>query len=41
MRWWEERLGERVRGAPRGQPVAWQLVAAAAHAGEVGGRILR
>ena len=40
MRWWEERLGDRVRLAPRGQPAAWKLVAAAARAAEgIGARI--
>ena len=42
VRWWEERLGDRIRLAPRGQPAAWKLVALAARAAEgVGGRILR
>ena len=41
VRWWEERLGDRLRLAPRSQPAAWRLVAAAARAvGEVGGRIV-
>jgi dihydroflavonol-4-reductase len=41
VRWWEERLGERLRRAPRGQPAAWKLVGAAARAvGELGGRIV-
>ncbi len=41
VRWWEERLGERLRRAPRSQPVGWKLAAAAARAvGEVGGRVL-
>jgi dihydroflavonol-4-reductase len=40
VRWWEERLGERLRRAPRSQPVAWKLVAAAARAAEgIGGRL--
>jgi dihydroflavonol-4-reductase len=38
--WWQERLGERVLGGPRGQPVAWKLVAAAARAAEgIGARL--
>jgi dihydroflavonol-4-reductase len=42
VRWWEERLGDRIRLAPRGQPTAWKLVAAAARAAEaVGARIAR
>jgi dihydroflavonol-4-reductase len=42
VRWWEERLGERLRQAPRGQPAAWRLFAAAARAAEaVAGRIIR
>jgi dihydroflavonol-4-reductase len=42
VRWWEERLGDRLRLAPRGQPAAWKLLAVAARAAEgIGGRILR
>jgi dihydroflavonol-4-reductase len=42
VRWWQEQLGERLRRAPRGQPLAWKLVAAAARTAEgVGGRLLR
>jgi len=32
VRWWEERLGERYRRAPRSQPLAWKAFAAAAGA---------
>jgi dihydroflavonol-4-reductase len=40
--WWQERLGERLARVPRGQPVAWKLVAAAARAaGGIGGRLPR
>jgi dihydroflavonol-4-reductase len=35
VRWWEERLGDRVRGASRRQPVAWRL------AGSVGRAVRR
>jgi dihydroflavonol-4-reductase len=42
VRWWEERLGERLRRAPRSQPAPWKLLGLAARAAEgVGGRILR
>jgi dihydroflavonol-4-reductase len=42
VRWWEERLGARLRDAPRGQRTAWKLVAAGARAAEgIGGRIFR
>ena len=30
VRWWEERLGERLRDAPRSQPAVWKLAAEAA-----------
>jgi dihydroflavonol-4-reductase len=40
--WWQEQLGERLRRAPRGQPLGWKLVAAAARAVEgIGGRLPR
>jgi dihydroflavonol-4-reductase len=29
VRWWEERLGDRYRRAPRSQPLAWKLLAGA------------
>ncbi|MET0768913.1 MAG: NAD-dependent epimerase/dehydratase family protein [Solirubrobacteraceae bacterium] len=29
VRWWEERLGDRYRRAPRSQPLAWKLAAGA------------
>ena len=42
VRWWEERLGDRVRLAPRGQPLQWKLAAAAARTAEgIGGRLVR
>ena len=41
VRWWQERLGERLRRAPRSQPLAWKLTAAAVRTlGEAGGRVL-
>ncbi len=39
VRWWEERLGERYRRAPRSQPLAWRAVAAAAAAAGAVGRL--
>jgi dihydroflavonol-4-reductase len=40
VRWWEERLGERLRRASRRQPAVLRLAAAAAHVAEgVGGRL--
>src|SRR5829696_5198529 len=42
VRWWEARLGDRLRLAPRGQPLPWKLAAAAARAAEgIGGRLVR
>jgi dihydroflavonol-4-reductase len=42
VRWWEERLGDRLARASRRQPATWRLVAAAAHAAEgIGGRLAR
>jgi dihydroflavonol-4-reductase len=42
VQWWEERLGDRLRRASRGQPAQWKLLAMAARAAEgIGGRILR
>jgi dihydroflavonol-4-reductase len=42
VRWWEERLGDRLRLAPRSQPTPWKLLGVAARAAEgIGGRILR
>jgi dihydroflavonol-4-reductase len=42
VRWWEEQLGDRVRLAPRGQPLQWKLAAAAARTAEgIGGRLVR
>ena len=42
VRWWEERLGDRVLLAPHGQPLAWKLAAAAARVAEgIGGRLTR
>jgi dihydroflavonol-4-reductase len=41
VRWWEERLGDRVRLAPRGQPLRWKLAGAAARTAEgIGGRLV-
>ncbi len=41
VRWWEERLGERLSLAPRSQPAAWRLAGYAARAaGAIGGRIV-
>jgi dihydroflavonol-4-reductase len=41
VRWWEERLGDRLRRAPRTQPVAWRLAGAAARAASgVGARLI-
>jgi dihydroflavonol-4-reductase len=38
--WWQEQLGERLRRAPRGQPLEWRLLAATARAVRgVGGRL--
>jgi dihydroflavonol-4-reductase len=42
VRWWEERLGDRLRRAPRGQPLQWRLAGAALRAaGGVGSRLPR
>ncbi|HTE61514.1 MAG TPA: NAD-dependent epimerase/dehydratase family protein [Solirubrobacteraceae bacterium] len=42
VRWWEERLGDRVRLAPRGQPLQWKLAGVAARVAEgIGGRLTR
>jgi dihydroflavonol-4-reductase len=40
VRWWEQRLGERLRRAPRTQPAAWRLAGLAARAAEgIGARL--
>jgi dihydroflavonol-4-reductase len=40
VRWWQERLGDRLLGAPRRQPATWRLLAALARTAEgVGGRL--
>jgi dihydroflavonol-4-reductase len=42
VRWWEERLGDRLRRVPRTQPIPWKLAGAAARtAGAIGGRLIR
>jgi dihydroflavonol-4-reductase len=42
VRWWQERLGERLLRAPRRQPASWRLLAAVARTAEgVGGRLTR
>jgi dihydroflavonol-4-reductase len=42
VRWWQERLGERLLRAPRRQPASWRLLAALARTAEgVGGRLTR
>jgi dihydroflavonol-4-reductase len=42
VRWWEERLGDRVRLAPRSQSRRWKLAGVAARVAErVGGRLTR
>ena len=42
VRWWEERLGDRLSLAPRSQPLQWRLAGAALRAVEgVGGRLVR
>lgn len=40
VRWWEERLGDRLRRAPRTQAPSWRLLGMVARAaGELGGRL--
>jgi dihydroflavonol-4-reductase len=42
VRWWEERLGDRLARGSRRRPATWRLVAAAARAAEgIGGRLAR
>jgi dihydroflavonol-4-reductase len=42
VRWWQERLGDRLRRAPRSQPLGWRLVGGVARAAEgIGARIPR
>jgi dihydroflavonol-4-reductase len=42
VRWWEERLGDRLLRASRSQPASWKLVAALARTAEgIGGRLAR
>lgn len=42
VRWWEERLGDRLLRAPRRQPATWRLVAELARTAErLGGRLVR
>jgi dihydroflavonol-4-reductase len=42
VRWWEERLGDRFRRAPRSQALPWKVAGAAARVAEgIGGRLTR